>query len=105
MSAKTRNGFAHTELSSRGEARTEPGRCMRDHERLRKEADRLLADAVKADREGKSELAKRLLVRAGQSKQDAAVIETVEIRLQAERAKTYRRPKLSVVARNDPVKR
>ena len=78
---------------------------MRDHERLRKEADRLLADAVKADREGKSELAKRLLVRAGQSKQDAAVIETVEIRLQAERAKTCRRPKLSVVARNDPVKR
>jgi len=70
---------------------------MHDHERLRKEADRLLANAVKADRQGKSELANRLLVRAGQSKQDAAVIEMVEIRLHAERTNTRRRPKLSLV--------
>jgi hypothetical protein len=65
----------------------------------------LLADAVKADREGKPELAKRLLVRAGQSKQDAAVIEMVEIRLHAERTNTRRRLKLSLVPPNARAKR
>ena len=73
---------------------------MRDTEQLRKEADQLLADADKANGQGKSELAKRLQARAAQGMQDAAVLEAAEIRLQAERAKTQGRPKLSVVETN-----
>jgi hypothetical protein len=63
---------------------------MRDTERLRKEAGHLLADADKATRQGKPELAGRLRVRAAQWMQDAAVLEAAEIRLQAERAGTAR---------------
>ena len=74
---------------------------MCDTERLRKEAGQLSADADKANRQGKSELAERLEARAAQRMQDAAVLEAVEIRLQAERAKTQTRPKLSVVSRNN----
>ena len=58
---------------------------MRDTEQLRKEAGQLSADAAKANRQGKSELAERLQARAAQRMQDAAVLEAVEIRLQAER--------------------
>ena len=77
---------------------------MCDTERLRKEAGQLSADADKANRQGKSELAERLQARAAQRMQDAAVLEAAEIRLQAERAKTQTRPKLSVVSRNNRAK-
>ena len=74
---------------------------MRDTERLRKEADQLLADAHKAKRQGKSELTQRLQARAAQLMQDAAVLDAAEARLQAERASTQAAPKLSVVHRNN----
>jgi hypothetical protein len=74
---------------------------MRDTERLQKEAGQLSADADKANRQGKSKLAEHLQARAAQRMQDAAVLEAAEIRLQAERAKTQTRPKLSVVSRNN----
>ena len=77
---------------------------MRDTERLRKEAGQLSADADKANRQGKSELAERLQARAEQRMQDAAVLEAAEIRLQAERAKTQTRPKLSVESWNNRAK-
>jgi hypothetical protein len=77
---------------------------MRDAQRLRKETNQLLARADNANREGKSELAERLQVRAAQFEQDAAVLEAVELRLKAERANTQTRPKLSLVARNDCIK-
>ena len=77
---------------------------MCDTERLRKEAGQLSADADKANRQGKSELAERLQARAEQRMQDAAVLEAAEIRLQAERAKTQTRPQLSVVSRNNRAK-
>jgi len=69
---------------------------MRDADRLRKEADRLLADANEAKRQGKSEGAERLELRAAQCLQDAAVLEAPEIRLRAEQAK---RPRLIVTRR------
>ena len=77
---------------------------MHDSERLRKESGQLLADADKANRQDESELAERLHARAAQLMQDAAVLEAAEIRLQAERAKTQIRPKLSVVSRNNRAK-
>jgi hypothetical protein len=78
---------------------------MRDAQRLRKEADRFFAQADQANREGKSEIAERLQVRAAQLEQDAAVLQSVELRLKAERAKAQNRPKLSLVARNDRAKK
>ena len=60
---------------------------MRDTEQLRKEAGQLLADADKANGQGKSELAERLQARAAQRMEDI-VLEADEIRLQTERAKT-----------------
>ena len=60
---------------------------MRDTERLRNEAGQLLADADKANGQGKSELAERLQARAAQRMEDI-VLEADEIRLQTERAKT-----------------
>ena len=77
---------------------------MRDTERLRNEAGQLLADADKANGQGKSELAERLQARAAQRMEDIAVLEADEIRLQTERAKTQTPPKLSVVSRNNRAK-
>ena len=45
---------------------------MRDTERLRNEAGQLLADADKANGQGKSELAERLQARAAQRMEDIA---------------------------------
>src|SRR5262249_34865248 len=56
---------------------------MRDTERLRKEAGQLSADAAKANRQGKSELAERLQARAAQRragtpKPDVSTVEAIK---------------------------
>src|SRR5262249_56652024 len=56
---------------------------MRDTERLRKEAGQLSADAAKANRQGKSELAERLQARAAQRragtpKPDVSSVEAIK---------------------------
>jgi hypothetical protein len=68
--------------------------AIRPLQQLRRSPLRLgLADADKASEIGTG--------RAAQRVQDAAVLEAAEIRLQAKRAKTQTRSKLSVVSRNN----